>query len=44
MQPMPTKNTSLKRRLIRKTDEEELKVEIEQQVVNHPNGIQVQTK
>ena len=44
MQPMPTKNTSLKRSLIRKTDEEELEVEIEQQVVNHPNGIQVQTK
>jgi hypothetical protein len=45
MQPMPTKNTSLKRRLIRETDEEELEVEIEeQQVVNHLNGIQVQTK
>ncbi|KAG2195835.1 hypothetical protein INT46_010860, partial [Mucor plumbeus] len=38
---MPTKNTSLKRRLIRETDEEELEVEIEeQQVVNHLNGIQ----
>ncbi|KAG2215824.1 hypothetical protein INT46_007447 [Mucor plumbeus] len=44
MQPMPTKNTSLKRSLIRKTDEEELEVEIEQQVVNHPNGIQTNIK
>ncbi|KAG2189989.1 hypothetical protein INT46_007408 [Mucor plumbeus] len=42
MQPMPSKNTSLKRRLIRETDEEELEVEIEeQQVVNHLNGIQL---
>ena len=45
MQPLPTKNASLKRRCIRETDEEELEVEIEeQQVVNHLNGIQVQTK
>ncbi|KAG2189586.1 hypothetical protein INT46_010846, partial [Mucor plumbeus] len=42
MQPMPSKNTSLKRRLIRETDEEELEIEIEeQQVVNHLNGIQL---
>jgi hypothetical protein len=44
MQPMPTKNTSFKRHLIREPDEEELEVEIEKQQVVNLSGIQVQKK
>lgn len=44
MQPMPTKNTSFKRRLIREPDDEELEVEIEKQQVVNLSGIQVQKK
>jgi hypothetical protein len=39
MQPLPTKNTSLKRRLIREPDEEKLEVEIEEQQVVNLNEI-----